>query len=76
MSKLTKFFQRRTKKCDLRNISETGEGPKKIREGSLDYNQISQASDILDGIFTKCLNSPDCLAILFNGRKNLESKIR
>ena len=56
--------------------SETGEDPKKVREGSLDCSQISQTSDIPDDIFTESLNSPDCVAISFNCLKNLESKMR
>ena len=76
MSDITKFFQRGTKKHDLSNKSETGEDPKKVGEGSLDCSQINQTSDIPDDIFTKSLNSPDCVAILFNCLKNLESKMR
>ena len=76
MSEITKFFQRGTKKRDLSDKSETGEDPKKVREGSLDCSQISQTSDIPDDIFTESLNSPDCVAILFNCLKNLESKMR
>ena len=53
MSDKTKFFQRGTKKCDLSDKSETGEDPKKVREGSLDCSQINQTNDILDDIFTK-----------------------
>ena len=45
MTDITNIFQRGTKKRDLRGISETGEGPKKVREGSLNYSQKSQASD-------------------------------
>ena len=52
------------------------EDPKKAREGSLDCSQISQTSDIPDDVFTKSLNSPNCVAILFNCLKNLESKIK
>ena len=74
MSDITKFFQRGTKKRDLSDKSETGEDTKKVREGSVDCSQISQASDIPDDIFTKSLNSPDCVAIFFNCLKNLESK--
>ena len=76
MSDITKLFQRGTKKRDLSDKYETGEDPKKVREGSLDCSQISQTSDIPDDIFTESLNSPDCVAILFNCLKNLESKIR
>ena len=67
-------FQRGTKKRDFSDKSETGEDPKKVREGSLDCNQISQTSDIPDDICSKSLNSPDCVAILFICLKNLESK--
>ena len=76
MSDITKFFQRGTKKRDLSDKSETGEDPKEVREGSLDCSQISQTSDIPDDIFNDILNSPDCVAILFNCLKNLESKMR
>ena len=76
MSDITKFFQRGTKKRDLSNKSEAGEDRKKVREGSLDCNQISQTSDIPDDVLTKRLNCPDCVAILFNSLKNLESKMR
>ena len=76
MSDITKFFQRGTKKRDLSDKSETGEDPKKVREGSLDCSKISQTSDILDDIFTESSNSPDCVVILFNCLKNLESKMR
>ena len=55
--------------------SETGEDPKKVREGSLEFSQISETSDIPDDIFTKSLAFPDCVAILFNCLKNLESKM-
>lgn len=41
-----KFFQRLFE-------SETGKDLKKVREGSPDCSQISQASDIPDDIFTK-----------------------
>ena len=76
MRDITKFFQRGTKKRDLSKKSETGEDPKKVREGSLDCSQVSQTSDTPDDIFTERLNSPDCVAILFNCLKNLESKMR
>ena len=76
MSDITKFFQRGTKKRDLSDKSETGEDPKKVREGSLDCSQISQTSDIPDDIFTESLNFPDYVAILFNCLKNLESKMK
>ena len=76
MNNTTKFCQRGAKKCDLSDKSETGEDPDKVREGSLDCSQISQTSDIPDDIFTESLNSPDCIAILFNCLKNLESKTR
>ena len=33
-------------------------------------------TDILDDNFTESLNSPDCVAILFNCLRNLESKMR
>ena len=56
--------------------SETGEDPKKVGEGSLQCSQIIQASYISDDIFTESLNSPDCVAILFNCLKNLESKMK
>ena len=69
MSDITKFFQRVFK-------SETREDPKKVREDSPDCSQISQTSDIPDDIFTKALNSPDYVAILFNCLKNLECKMR
>ena len=70
------FFQRGKKKCNLSDKSETGEDPKKVGEGSLQCSQISQASYISDDIFTESLNSPDCVAILFNCLKNMESKMR
>ena len=70
------FFQRGKKKCNLSDKSETGEDPKKVGEGSLQCSQIIQASYISDDIFTESLNSPDCVAILFNCLKNLESKMR
>ena len=76
MSNIIKFFQKRTKKHDLSDKSETGEDPKKVREQSLEFSQISQTSDIPDDIFTKSLKSPDCAAILFNCLKNLESKTK
>ena len=76
MSNITKFFQRETKKRDLSDKSEIGKDPKKVREGNLDCSQISQTSDMPDDIFTESLNSPDCVAILFNCLKNLESKMR
>ena len=56
--------------------SETEKDPEKVRKGSLNCSQISQTSDIPDEIFTKSLNSLDCVAILFNCLKNLESKMR
>ena len=71
MSNITRFFQKGTKKRDLSDKSEIEEDPKKVREGSLDFSQISQTSDIPDDIFTKSLNSADCVAILFNCLKNL-----
>ena len=76
MSDITKVFQRGTKKCDFSDKSETGEDPKKVSEGNLDCSQISQTSDIPDGIFTESLNSPGCDAILFNCLKNLVSKMK
>ena len=56
---MIKFFQRESKKSDLSNKSETEKYPKKIREGSLDYSQISETSDIPDDILTEGLNSLD-----------------
>ena len=76
MSNITKFFQRGTKKRDLSDKYETGEDSKKVREGCLDCSQISQTSDIPDDVFTKNLDSPDCVVILFNCLKNLESKMK
>ena len=76
MSDITKIFQRGTKKRDLRDKSKTGEDPNKFREGSLDCSKISQTSDIPDDIFVESLNSADCLAILFDCLKNLESKMK
>ena len=66
MSEITKFFQRGTKKRDLSNESETGEDTKKLGEGSLDFSQIIQISDIPDDVFTASLNSPNSVAILIN----------
>ena len=66
MSNITRFLQRKTKKSNLSDKSETEEDPKKNIEGSLDCSQISQTSDIPDDIFTKSLNSADCIAILNN----------
>ena len=60
----------------MNNKSETGENQKEVREGSLDYSQIGQTSDIPDDIFSESLNSHDCVAILFNCLKNLKSKMR
>ena len=76
MSDMTKLFQRGIKKRDLSDKSDIGEDPKKVREVSLDCSQISQTSDIPDDIFTESLNSRDCVAILFNCLKNLESKMK
>ena len=76
MSDITKIFQKGTKKCDLSDKFETGEDPNKFREASLACCQISQASDIPDDIFTESLNSPDCLATLFDCLKSLESKMK
>ena len=76
MSKITRFFQRGTKKCDLSDKFETGEDPTKVTECILDCSQIGQTSDILDNIVTKSLNSPDGVENLFNCQKNLESKMR
>ena len=73
---IAKFFQRGTKKSDLRHESETGEDPKKFKEGILDCSQISQTSEISDDIFTERLNYSDCVAILFKCLKNLASKMR
>ena len=58
MSHITKFFQKGTRERDLSDKSETGKDPKKIREGSLDRNQIGQTSNIPDDIFIESLNSP------------------
>ena len=76
ISDITKFLQRETKKRDLNDKSETGEDPKKVREGNLDFIQISQASDIPDDIFTESLNSPDYVTLLLNCLKNVETKMR
>ena len=76
MSDITKFFQRGTKKRNLSHKSETGEDPKKVREGSLDCSQISQTSDILDDIFTESLNSPDCVAISVFSKEKIASQIK
>ena len=76
MSDIIKFFQKGSKKSDLSNKSETEQYPKKIREGSLDYSQISETSNIPDDIFTESLNSLDCVVILFNCRKNIKCKMR
>ena len=59
MSDIIKFFQRESKKSDFSNKSETEKYPKKIREGSLDYSQISETSDIPDDLLTEGLNSLD-----------------
>ena len=74
MNDIIEFFQRGTKKRDLSDESKTTEDPQKVGEGSLDRSQTSQTSDTPDDILTKSLNSPDCVAILFNSLKNLECK--
>lgn len=76
MSDIIKFFQRGSKKSDLSNKSETEQYPKKIRKGSLDNSQTSEASNIRDDIFTESLNSLDCVVILFNCQKNIKCKMR
>ena len=60
----------------MNDKSETGEDPKEVRKGSLDCSQLRQTSDIPDDIFSESLNSHDCVAILYNCLKNLESKMR
>ena len=37
MSGITNFLEKGTKKRDLSDKSETGEDPKKVKEGSLQY---------------------------------------
>ena len=67
---LKKYFNSDSKKRDLSSETSTsGDDPKKIRDGSLDY------SNNPDDVFTEGLSSPDCANILYNCIRNVENEI-
>ena len=61
-----KFFQGKTAERDISIRCKSRKGPKKIREKILECIQISQISYIQGNIFSKILNSLDCVGVLFN----------
>ena len=63
------FFDKSSKKRDLRDKSSNGEDPKKQRQGSLDKQ--NKPDEVLEDSF----DSPDCVKILFNSMKNIEKKV-
>ena len=66
------FFER--KKRELSNKSDDGDNSKKTREQSSLEESID--TDCTGDIFTEDLKSEDCVAILYNCMKNIESKMK
>ena len=66
------FFER--KKRELSNKSDDGDNTKKAREQSSLEESID--ADYTGDIFTEGLKSEDCVAILYNCMKNIESKMK
>ena len=66
------FFER--KKRGLSNKSDDGDNTKKAREQSSLEESID--TDYTGDIFTEGLKSGDCVAILYNCVKNIESKMK
>ena len=64
-----KFFDKSSKKGDLRDKSSNVEDPTKQREGSLDEQKSP------DAVFKDSFDSPDCVKILFNCLQNIEKKL-
>ena len=64
-----KFFDKSSKKRDLRDKSSNTEDLKKQREGSLDEQKRP------DEVFKDSFDSPDCVKIFFNCMKNIEKKL-
>ena len=66
------FFER--KKRELSSKSDDGDHTKKDREQSSLEESID--ADYTGDIFTEGLKSEDCVAILYNCMKNIESKMK
>ena len=66
------FFER--KKRELSNKSDDGDNTKKAREQSSLEKSID--ADYTGDIFTEGLKSEECVAILYNCMKNIESKMK
>ena len=68
LTDITKYLDRSSKKRDLSDNSNQEESSKKLKDGSLN---TSNASDILDEVFTESLKTPDCVNILLSCIKNV-----
>ena len=68
---MSRFFNSTLKKRDSSDQLCNDEEPKKAREGSLNDSSVSLAH-----VFTKGMESPECLHILASCMKNIEAKIR
>ena len=66
------FFER--KKRELSNKSDDGDNTKKAREQSSLEESID--TDYTGDIFTEGVKSEDCVSILYNCIKNIESKMK
>ena len=71
LTDITKYFDRNSKKRDLKGNLSQEKGAKKLKEWRLN---TSRASDIPDEVFTESLKSPDCINILFSYIKNVEKQ--
>lgn len=68
---ILKFSNFLSKKSDLSNQFCNVEEPKKVREGRLNDSSAS-----LDDVFTEGMKSSECLHIIVNGIKSIETKIK
>ena len=72
LTDITKYFDRNSKKGNLRDNSNQEESSKKLKDGSLN---TGRASDIPDEVYTESLKSKDCVNNLFSCIKNVERQI-
>ena len=73
LTKVSKFFEKASKKRDLSDQSKTCEDPKKMRE---DKSSTGSLTDMADDVFAKSLTSPERIEILFNCSRNVERQAK
>ena len=70
---ISKFFEKASEKRDLSGQLKTCEDPKKMRE---DKSSTGSLTYMADDVFAESLKLPECIEILFNCLRNVESQIK